>query len=803
MEIKRVLLNKKIIAVFFLIVVVTIVFFVNNEYRESEAIGVDFSIANTKRVSLLNGVRNNDINSALLYVNKQAEKNSAISSLMFYEQEKKNNYDNYIEFWQEQEKLLRREQPKLSSDYDTNKGGYNEAEIIADEYALNEVKKQLKHIKKYPRFLSSIDEKATLLNSVSIFEGDDSFSNRNITKTAEDYKNLRDIGLSVGNDEPITSVLDFAIAHYLTLLMSIVVAFKFLEERKHGLQNLVFSTPKGRTIIAFKRCVALLITVTAINATVYGSLFFTSFMVYGGAEDLFRSVQSIEMFKNFIFPMSELQFIVLYISVNILTQLSTVFLIFFLFSLIQNNVLCCGLLGLVFGAEYLLYTFVPIQSDINLLKCLNLFYLINPTYAVIKYTNLSSSFGIVGFFDLIISSAIILISAFVLLITLYCSRKYPQKTPNRLTRFIIRIFETIKNLYWRVIERLGVVGTELYKLLVIQKGGIVLAVMIVILFGYINTSKPIYSGADSIVNRFYDNYSGVVSTEAIKYIDGLEKEIKTVDKEMKQAVNDFQLGKKTQEEYDNVILKSLAYDNEREAYGIISERLKYIDSKKDEAWLVNPTGYEKLIGEESYSRQFEFSLFSVFSLVIILSGVFSFERKAAVENSIKPCYRGREYLFVRKLLSAGIVTTIVWAVTAFVDWYCVAVKFPLDTLNAPIKSLSFMQNFPIKISIGMFLIFVCFARLILLLAISGIVCMVSSLTKYEVSIAVSFIVLILPSLLYLLGIKLFVNISFVYSVAMMNLITNSEGITFIIPILMIIVVGAMSVWLAKRRWCSI
>lgn len=89
MEIKRVLLNKKIIAVFFLIVVVTIVFFVNNEYRESEAIGVDFSIANTKRVSLLNGVRNNDINSALLYVNKQAEKNSAISSLMFYEQEKK------------------------------------------------------------------------------------------------------------------------------------------------------------------------------------------------------------------------------------------------------------------------------------------------------------------------------------------------------------------------------------------------------------------------------------------------------------------------------------------------------------------------------------------------------------------------------------------------------------------------------------------------------------------------------------------------------------------------------------------
>lgn len=806
MEIKRVLLNKKIIVFFLLLIIVNIGFYINTSYRGEQSDITDFSIVNTKRIEVLNVVRKMDIKDALSYINSRVKKFSTVSSLMFYDEEKTNDYQNYVKIWKKQETQLRKKHPNISADYDNQKYNYTQNEIIAYEYVFNEISDNLNYINDYEGYLKKIDEQAVNLNTVSIFADNSSFSSINIFKTAEDYKKLKGIKLTIGNDEPLTGVVNYTFAHYVVLLFSIVIILKFIEERKRGLQNLVFSTPKGRAVLAAKRCIILTITVVATSVIVYGSLFISSFLIYGGTEDLFRNVQSIEMFKNFTFPMSEIKFIVIFVLINILTQLAISFLLLFIFSFIQNNILGIGLLGIISGIEFFLYTLLPIQDKFALLKCVNIFYLINPTDAVIKYTNLNTFFGIIGLSELIIYASVLFLLVFIFLTVLVCSRKYPQKTSNKVAYFILSTLDKIKNFYWKVIERLGVAGIELYKILIVQKGIIVLAVFVLVLMSSVNTNKIVYSGADSIVNRFYEKYSGNVTSQALKYVEQMEAEINAVDEETNKAIKDFQSGKITSNEYDRVMMKSYAYDNERKALETINQRLQYIDSQEksgNDALLVNPEGYAKLLGSDAFNRQFNFALVGIFCLTVLLSNIFAFERKMVVTDSLKSSYKGRSYLFFKKIYVADIIALIIWAIASVIDIYSVTYQYSLREFGAPVKSLMFMQDIPFNISIGLFLTILYLLRLILLLAVTKIICLISVNTRYEVSIAISFMIIVLPSILYLAGIDIFVYFSFAYPVAMMSLILNSNGFSFLIPILIILSLGLISGFIAKYQWRSV
>lgn len=806
MEIKRVLLNKKIIVFFLLLIIVNIGFYINTSYRGEQSDITDFSIVNTKRIEVLNVVRKMDIKDALSYINSRVKKFSTVSSLMFYDEEKTNDYQNYVKIWKNQETQLRKKHPNISADYDNQKYNYTQNEIIAYEYVFNEISDNLNYINDYEGYLKKIDEQAVNLNTVSIFADNSSFSSINIFKTAEDYKKLKGIKLTIGNDEPLTGVINYTFAHYVVLLFSIVIILKFIEERKRGLQSLVFSTPKGRAVLAAKRCIILTITVVATSVIVYGSLFISSFLIYGGTEDLFRNVQSIEMFKNFTFPMSEIKFIVIFVLINILTQLAISFLLLFIFSFIQNNILGIGLLGIISGIEFFLYTLLPIQDKFALLKCVNIFYLINPTDAVIKYTNLNTFFGIIGLSELIIYASVLFLLVFIFLTVLVCSRKYPQKTSNKVAYFILSALDKIKNFYWKVIERLGVAGIELYKILIVQKGIIVLAVFVLVLMSSVNTNKIVYSGADSIVNGFYEKYSGNVTSKTLKYVEHMEAEINAVDEETNKAVKDFQSGKITSNDYDRVMMKSYAYDNERKALETINQRLQYIDSQEksgNDALLVNPEGYAKLLGSDAFNRQFNFALVGIFCLTILLSNIFAFERKMVVTDSLKSSYRGRSYLFFKKIYVADIIALIIWAIASVIDIYSVTYQYSLREFGAPVKSLMFMQDVPFNISIGLFLTILYLLRLILLLAVTKIICLISVNTRYEVSIAISFMIIVLPSILYLAGIDIFVYFSFAYPVAMMSLILNSNGFSFLIPILIILSLGLISGFIAKYQWRSV
>lgn len=97
--------------------------------------------------------------------------------------------------------------------------------------------------------------------------------------------------------------------------------------------------------------------------------------------------------------------------------------------------------------------------------------------------------------------------------------------------------------------------------------------------------------------------------------------------------------------------------------------------------------------------------------------------------------------------------------------------------------------------------FVYAVRLLLILAITYVVCLVSAKTKFEVSIVVASAVMIIPSLIYVAGVQIFAYFSATVPVALMKLVVESSGFTFLIPIALMLIMGFVAVKITKYSMC--
>ena len=337
MEIKRVLINKKIIISFFVLLAVCIGFYINDQYRNAEYNGVQLSAVCSEEKNLMSEIRDLPADQIEDKISRQYEYVSVIEQLLSFNESKKDDYDMYVEVWQDQEKEIRNQYPEIASEFDKHKESYNAQELTNKDYALNNIVKRAEYVNGYSDYIKSVESKAQQMNSISIFSQDNSLSSQNIQLTAEAYKPLENLSLKVGSDFSVTTVLNYDLIHYIILALNIIVVLAFVEERKRGFWSMVYATPNGRFNLAVKRCGILAISTTILCFVMYFALFVTSFSIYGGVSDLFRNVQSIEMFQNFVFPMSEIQFLLVYVLINVLAQLVPVYMMLFIVVIMQNT----------------------------------------------------------------------------------------------------------------------------------------------------------------------------------------------------------------------------------------------------------------------------------------------------------------------------------------------------------------------------------------------------------------------------------------------------------------------------------
>lgn len=101
--------------------------------------------------------------------------------------------------------------------------------------AVNTLLSQTKYLSDYPDWINSIQKNKDSMLSFSIFSDPDSFSGRNILKTAGEFERLQGVNLTLGENGAVESLLTFSITDYFLLIVLMIISVSFLEERKKGL----------------------------------------------------------------------------------------------------------------------------------------------------------------------------------------------------------------------------------------------------------------------------------------------------------------------------------------------------------------------------------------------------------------------------------------------------------------------------------------------------------------------------------------------------------------------------------------
>lgn len=289
-------------------------------------------------------------------------------------------------FGQEALKKCREEQPELIRQLENDEIDLEQARL--DYTAADNLLRQLDYLNGYGGYLASIQANKESMLSFSIFNDPNSFSSRNIIKTAEEFGGLEGVSLELGADGAVDSFLGFAMTDYILLAVLALICISFLEERKKGLWSVVHAAPRGRLRLALRR-VGILFGVSAVSVLLlYGTNLVLGFSLYGGLDDLGRAAQSAEILGKLPVLCTVGQFLIQYILLRVAAAFLIALLLWLLLTAINNVKYTIIVAAGILAAEYSLYTFLPVQSFLNLLKYFNIFTYISLSDLYTNYLNI-------------------------------------------------------------------------------------------------------------------------------------------------------------------------------------------------------------------------------------------------------------------------------------------------------------------------------------------------------------------------------------------------------------------------------
>lgn len=228
---------------------------------------------------------------------------------------------------------------------------------------------------------------------------------------------------------------------------------------------------------------------------------------------------------------------------------------------------------------------------------------------------------------------------------------------------------------------------------------------------------------------YYEEWTGPLNEEVFKDIESRSKQLELLIDDNNPAAGYYANGLKA-----------------------IGERIEYIRANSNRnLWLVNPSGYEYMIGDKGRGISEMSFLIALVGLATIIASVFSYEKKSDMEVLINTTGNGRKSVKKRKYIIVVILCIIMWLIISGMEIYTVTKTYKLSGLQAPVQSLSFMENIPINISIGGYMCIAYIYRLIVMLLSETIFIVVSEkVNNQEVCLLLCGVV-ILPAVLSIIG----------------------------------------------------
>ena len=652
----------------------------------------------------------------------------------------------------------------------------------------------------------SVEEKvsqADSMNTISIFAQPDSFSNRNLELTKKDFEGLLPVQPVSFDYTFLTEFLSFTALNGIAVLSVMVVAFALVDENRRGLSQMIFSSTGGRGKLALEKIAAMLLWSFFITIFLYGGTLAASTLLFHGnlAECMDYPIQSLPMFSSLPWRLGIGEFLLVYLCYRFAVLFLVMLIVWTLLFVIGNLLFAGGAAAAIGILSWLSYRLVDINSPVNVLRYCSLWYLVMSNGFFTDYKNLNLFSHAVNK-NSVVFAEMLFVALFVSGITVvvgHCRRPCTG-TVGRLRKKTEKLGRKISLFTAYLQEKLSLTGAEYYKVLVSQRGIVViLAVLAAFVYKTDFTSLQL-SAKQEMYLEFLNEHMGVLDEKSEKAVASVEQEIRNVDKELEEAARLNKKGELSDPEFGKVIRRWQAYEKIRDYFELLQEQTAYLKKLKKErnidGWYVNVYSYNHLLRDRAGLS----SLFLVFGIVLLCSGIFSTEDTCGMRPAIRGSVNGRTVIFKKKMQVAFVLAFLLFLATSALEIGEAAWVYGLRGLAAPVQSLAALSFVPLECSIGAFLAGLYLMKAVMLFAVSAFTCMFSARTTQKFTIGLA-LVLCVPELLVMAGLDFFKYVSIVETLSVVPFMFQTKNMAVTAAASVFLLLGIWSVQTGYKKWC--
>lgn len=281
--------------------------------------------------------------------------------------------------------------------------------------------------------------------------------------------------------------------------------------------------------------------------------------------------------------------------------------------------------------EYSLYTFLPVQSSFNLFKYFNLFTYISMSDLYTNYLNIDLfgyPFGICRISQLALLPLCVLLGTACIVIN--CGKK-PAAGKDTLGRFAMKL----NGITDRFLGRLRLFGFEAYKSVWIQKGIIVIALLVYLALGLSYTaSVPVSNAAEGTARQYTAELAGEITEDTLISIEHIQSELNQTIADYKAAEIAYENGEMEYPQFDAYAREASAAQTKSEGLGMVRDRVEQLREQAQEKgfvpYLIAEAPFESVYGKTAESNRQSAARLSLLILGLLLAGCMTYEKQSGI-----------------------------------------------------------------------------------------------------------------------------------------------------------------------------
>lgn len=391
--------------------------------------------------------------------------------------------------------------------------------------------------------------------------------------------------------------------------------------------------------------------------------------------------------------------------------------------LVNHILVGIGVLGGLGLFSLMVYYLVDENHTWNILRFCNPWYWLTGNHYFMGYRNLDIFSEAVSKNTVVllwVIGSILLMTCISLLVGI---KRYPcEPTKSKWIAWVTKVIQSCKSWKASWMAGLGLTGMEYYKLLISQKGILILVVVVYVFVLQTDFTQIHFSTYQKMYFSFIERNAGLPDEESEMELAEVRALLEKVDADYIEKERRYEAGEISSQEWIEVCIMYDSYYPERDFLSHMEEQSEYLKNLKTdkdiEGWYVNLYGYNKLLSEESIYIK----VLLYFAVILLSAGLVSVEKENGMLQLIRGSAFGEKASFRRKMQVVWTISLLLYTILSVLEFVMVETLYGLGAWNAPVQSIVVLSEVPISCSIGAYFILLFLVRGAGIVALSSVTC---------------------------------------------------------------------------------